>query len=287
MADYRRHNRPAAPRRASRKHRTARRQSQVARKAAAADRRRRIGAVLGATAVFVVLSTLSLGGYVLAARWEAFRLRRVEAPGLSRARALQLLRRAGLDRTAGLLTLRLDRLHRRLRRDPWVKSVNLSRRLPDTLVMRIEPYRPVAILRFGGLYYLDRQGTPFKRLDPGDALDLPVITLAREALAAGVIPAESGVRRSLELLFGLRAHGAPFAGRNISEIVYDPHLGFTVILGRGPAWIRFGFNRLKMQLRRLHQVLRNLPPPKRAGCLIDLDYPDRAVVRIVSGRGRP
>jgi len=237
--------------------------------------------------VFAVLSGFGLGGYVLAARWEPFRLRRVEAPGLSRARALGLLRRAGLDREAGLLTLRLDRIHRRLRSDPWVKSVALSRRLPDTLVMRIELFRPAAILRFGGLYYLDRQGTPFKRLDPGDALDLPAITPTAEALAVGVLAAEGGVRRSLDLLFRLRAHGGPFAGRNISEIVYDPHLGFTVILGRGPAWVRFGFGRLETQLRRLHQVLRNLPPAKRAGCLIDLDYPDRAVVRIVSGRGRP
>jgi len=238
-------------------------------------------------AVFAVLSAAGLAGYVLAARWEPFRLRRIEAPGLSRARAQGLLQRAGLDRATGLLTLRLDRIHRRLRGDPWVKSVVLSRRLPDTLVMRIELYRPAAILRFGALYYLDRRGTPFKRLDPGDALDLPAITPTAEALAVGIIAAEEGVRRSLGLLFRLRAHGAPFAGRNISEIVYDPHLGFTVILDRGPAWVRFGFGRLETQLRRLHQVLRNLPPAKRAGCLIDLDYPDRAVVRIVSERGRP
>jgi cell division septal protein FtsQ len=254
---------------------------------AATTRRRRATTLVGTGFLVAGLSSTCLAGYVLAARWEAFRLRRIEHPGLTRSEAAALIKRAGLHRAVSLLTLRLDRIARRIKQDPWVKSVKLSRRLPDTLVMQVTRYRPVAILRFGGLYYLDRTGVPFKGVRPGDRLDLPTITLAPETMAVGLFEARGGVKRSLELLLALRAHGGLFAGQNVSEIVFDPHLGFTVVLARGPAWIRFGFFDLKTQLRRLARVWRNLPPAKRIGCLIDLDYPDRAVVRIVGRRDRP
>jgi cell division protein FtsQ len=255
------------------------------REAAARPRRKRM--VIGTAIVVTALSSICLAGYVLAARWEAFRLGRVEHPGLSRAEAAALIEQAGLNRSVSLLALRLDKIARQIRRDPWVKSVELARRLPDTLVIQVTRYRPVAILRFAGLHYLDASGVPFKGVESGDRLDLPTITLAPEALAVSVLEAEEGVRRSLTLLEALRAHGGLFAGRNVSEIVFDPHLGFTVILARGPAWIRFGFFDLKTQLRRLARVWRNLGSAQRTGCLIDLDYPDRAVVRIVGQRGRP
>ncbi len=257
----------------------------ASREGAARPRRKRTAIVM-AVAV-AALSSLCLAGYVLAARWDAFRLRRIEHPGLNRAEAAALIREAGLNRPVSLLALRLDKIARRIRRDPWVKSVELARRLPDTLVIRVTRYRPVAILRLGRLYYLDPSGIPFKVVQSGDRLDLPTITLAPEALAVSVLEAEEGVRRSLRLLEALLTHGGLFGGRNLSEIVFDPHLGFTVILARGPAWIRFGFFDLKTQLRRLARVWRNLGPAQRTGCLIDLDYPDRAVVRIVQHRGRP
>ena len=74
----------------------------------------------------------------------------------------------------------------RMLEDPYVKSVTLARRLPDTILVDIDERVPAAIVALAGsdsTLLVTRDGEAFKRVEVGDPPDLPVITGLRSELA--------------------------------------------------------------------------------------------------------
>jgi cell division septal protein FtsQ len=96
-----------------------------------------------------------------------FALRRFEITGNERARTEELLHAIESWRGRNLVMLDLGPVAERLAAEPWIERVNLSKRFPDGLSIRVAERRPVALLRDGGkLLWLDSRG---RTIAPYDA----------------------------------------------------------------------------------------------------------------------
>ena len=98
--------------------------------------------------------------------------------------------------------------------------------LPHTIVVDVREHVPAAIADIGGLYLVEADGRPFKRLDADDGAGLPVITgLDRDAFRADPDAAAKTIVDALATLDTWRARGERPA---IGEVHVDPHGAITL-----------------------------------------------------------
>lgn len=167
-------------------------------------RRRRKGPSLMRRLVTVALQLGLLTGGVWAvwAGWRAatspgsFPVRRLEVRGVTHASESEIRDRLSPAIGANLLTLDLDALRRAAEADPWVRSVTLRRRMPDTLAAEVRERRVAAAARIGGRKELvDEEGFVITPAGPEVPVPGPllvgvdgVLSAARPArLRAGVL----------------------------------------------------------------------------------------------------
>jgi len=269
--------------------------AQVRRAAAAEERAALRSAVDGLwrTAAAAALSAaLSFGawhGWLWATRSDAFALRQVVFTGLVHAREPLLLRASGLKQGENLFRLDLSRAARALEAQPWVASARLSRRLPGTVVVAVAEHRPAALVRFGALYVLDEEGHVFKRAEPDDGLDLPIVAgLSREAWLDRKPEEQLRLYGALHLLDTWQAAG--FKVASLSEVRLDEGGGYT-LFDRGAEGtvqeIRLGGSDISLELQRLAQVRAALARRGERAIRIDLDNParpDRAAATLADKR---
>ena len=132
-----------------------------------------------------------------------FRVRKVEIRGATYIPASEILGRLRLDSSASVFD-DPDPLLRRLHAHPQIREVEIDRRLPATLIVRVRENMPVALIPVTkGFVVVDGQGRQLP-IDPSaTALDLPILAARDTALA--------------RLLAELRA-GYPSLFARVSEI---------------------------------------------------------------------
>lgn len=131
----------------------------------------------GATIGVVTLLVLSAAwwGRPMLAQLDFFRLRSVEVVGVQYLSAGEVVRRLQVD-TLASVWMDLDPLVRRVERHPQVRAVDIQRRLPGTLVVRVTENLPVALVpASGGFRAVDGAGRPLP-VDPARVtMDLPIV----------------------------------------------------------------------------------------------------------------
>lgn len=176
----------------------------------------------------------------------------------------------GLKESANLLSLNLPSLCQKLIAHPWVKNANIHRSLPGTLSIDIEERVPVALIKIGGFYYMDKDGVIFDRINKEVGCDFPVFT---------------GPRKFSELnaYFPLIKEALSILNRKnsltISEFHLDLNRGITLITLNDALPVRLGRGHLPQRFRRFQVVyhyLRRREIPVKG---IDCRYPDRVVVK--------
>jgi cell division protein FtsQ len=174
-----------------------------------------------------------------------FALQDVKVSGGQRVTDAELLRLGGLAFGQNLFRLDPPALERALAAHPWVRQVRVTRHFPTTLSIEVDEYAPAALVSLGELYLVDLDGTPFKKLQAGDALDLPLLTgLDREAYVADPGRAAQRMRGALALADGF--------GEPVSEVRMADE-GMTVVTGKGVE-VRMGFEHTPEKLARLSKV---------------------------------
>lgn len=165
-----------------------------------------------------------------------------------------------------------DAVEARVEGHPFVRSASVRRLGPDTLEIAVEERTPRAAVRTpAGLYLLDDDGEVMKRARPGDALDVPVLSL-RE-------PTKNAAALSL-----LRATDKVLPAGRLSEIVELEATGFELVLDDG-ARVRVGDNDFDRKLARLAQTEQRLTAHGRGFSFMWLDdarHPERVAVRLRS-----
>jgi cell division septal protein FtsQ len=130
------------------------------------------------------LAVLWLGAPAVLNRMEFFRIRRIEISGARYHSPDAVVDALMLGRRSSVFD-DLDGMRRRVARLPAMEEVNVSRRLPGTLVVSVVETEPIALARQrnGRLVPIDLRGRllPY---DPADAApDLPIVGSADSLLA--------------------------------------------------------------------------------------------------------
>lgn len=121
-----------------------------------------------------------------------------------------LIRLSGVKKGDNIVALSLAKVRQNLLRYPWIREVRLSRRIPARLLIWVEEQEPVALLEYPesasntastastALYLVNYEGIAFKKAEPGDPKDLPILTgLAQEEIASR-LPSLVAILKSIE-----------------------------------------------------------------------------------------
>jgi cell division protein FtsQ len=233
-------------------------------------------------ALLFAVAIIALGfggqkGWEYARRSERLGLEHVNVRGANRASDSELLKLTGLLPGQNLLQLDTAALERAFSSHPWVKSVSVKRRFPDTLDVLLVEQEPKAVVSLGELYLVNAEGQPFKRLTPQDNLDLPLITgLERDAFVENPELSKLRILAALALIpMWSKTDGM------LSEI-RTSDLGLTAVLSDGRE-VRLGEGELDTKLKRLRRIEGELQARKLSADVIRLDNrlrPDWVTVQL-------
>lgn len=194
------------------------------------------------------LALAAVGAGFVGTRPDLVLVERVEFVGAENADIRSLRHLAGIQNGTTMWEVDLGAARLAVLDHPWVRRASVDRVWPDTVRITIEERTPVALLDYGGMYYVDEVGVPFLQASTTD-LDYPTIT--------GIDPALEGkhpdlprlaVRDALGLLRSLSDRKLADAGA-ISQIDFSPVRGYTVTVGRSR--VVFGLEGIPRQLDRL------------------------------------
>jgi cell division septal protein FtsQ len=217
-----------------------------------------------------LLLTLVIGGVWIWRHTQSdarFAVRTIEIEGAVHTprRALDLLTRRYAG--ANLFQMDIARVQRDLGGLGWVRRIDIEKKLPDTLRIKITERKPVALVRAGERLYVDDEGNGFAELSPavGDR-DLPVIG---EAFG-------SELARTVKLLEELRVSDAALHSR-VSEIWPIPPRGFAIYDRELAAVVYVNAEDASEKYRDLRAVLAAESDPKIE--YADLRFADRVIVK--------
>ena len=208
-----------------------------------------------------------------------FRLRTIRISGnetLSEQRIRYLL---AIPDEHSLLAIDLPRLGMRLSRHPYIQTVALRRRLPDTLEVAIqEPSPALAIRSRGQGLIVNTEGHVLRDFDPEQDGDLPELILNQQhVLSPGMRLDLKEIERAFELLHVYRE--SP-----LNDTM--PLRSLSVSVSGASVWkvepytfqLRFGEGQIVSQLKRLPHVLTYIIQRGIEVQAIDLSYRNRIIV---------
>jgi len=166
---------------------------------------------------------------------------------------------------------------RRLLTHPWVRSVSVRKVFPDRLVVRIEERKPAAMVNLDALYFVDEEGTIFKRLTAYDPKNFPIVTgFSRGELTARDAVTLQNLRKTLELL---RCTESGVLRQNISEVHFDAQEGYTLVTRDSGLQIKIGMMDFREAMKRIEEAMPKLSKVGQARGIVDLKTAGRIYVR--------
>jgi len=234
-------------------------------------------------AAVLLLAGIGVGAFVTLremGKWDFFQVTATKIEGCRRTTKEEILALSGVDVHTNLLALNLAGIRKRIEAHAWVESAQVERRWPNRLVIRVKERTPVAMVNLqNGLYYLDRRGFAFAKVEPPDDMDYPVIT------GPGVNKKDPGplewVREALRFLKHANRGSSVLPGQSISEINVREDGSMVLFLVNRPFPIYLGKGRISTKYYRLAKVLYRLYKRKDFAetAYINMEYqPDRVLV---------
>lgn len=197
------------------------------------------------TGLLVVLGIASSWMFFSATHSSTFTLSSVEVEGVGADSPLTISAVNQLTAVpvgkSNVFGLDLQAIESRILENTWIKSVQLEKRLPHTLAVKVKLRSPRAILQSenGSMSYVDEEGFSFAPIASGKMRDLPLLV--------GFEPGKQVlIKEALE--FSDRWQRNPLGkAAQISAVQYDRDRGFRAslvypIAGRAPARLILEFS---------------------------------------------
>lgn len=224
--------------------------------------------------VIISFTFVSLYEYLL--KSPLLRLEEVIVEGVDEELKGGLMKIADLNSDLSLLAIDIHELKKKMESHPWIRSVNLEKRFPHTLVVQAKKEEPWAVVTLDKLYYMNQWGTLFKEADPKGHLDYPVITgVARHGEGN-----EKDLQTAVRVLKILESEKEPWSLKDVGEVHVrkdgDVYLYFSSL----PAVIQSNSFGLEKRMKDLKKVVAHLNDTGRTQLVksINLNYRDGAVV---------
>lgn len=160
----------------------------------------------------------------------AFRVERVEVLGTRYMTPQAVLAASGIGSDASVFDDAAP-WHERLVAHPMIADVEIERRVPDTIVLRVTEAEPVAWARTPELVAISAEGHALTFDPTSEALDLPVLGVASRPASNGRFADHATVRMAAAIAM-IRLHEPALAGW-VSEIAPADGGGIRLVL-RGP-----------------------------------------------------
>jgi cell division protein FtsQ len=226
--------------------------------------------------IALVAATLLIG-YDWVVRCPYLTVRETVVRGCKELTEKEILTLAAVRPSANILTVNPEAIARRIQSNPWIREVFIGREFPDRLVIVVRERTAVALLQGeGGLTLLDSNGASFKKLDPGDEANLPVLT----GFVSGGRTNEALVKNALALLTYLAGSKVTPAIGTVSEIHGNETFGLSLFTDTGLC-LQLGFDGFESKFQRLTPVMADLDRKnlKVGFLLIDLSDPAKVNVQ--------
>ena len=213
-----------------------------------------------------------------------FAIKAVDVRGSSHRTPENIARTAGIAPEQNIFTTDLDAAQTRLLDDPWIERVTLRRKLPSMIIVDIVEREPQAVVALGSdLYLSTRQGELFKKLEPGDPYDLPVVTgIDPDELAQDREAAAALLRRALDLVADYE-HAGPAKTHPVQEAHLEDDGAIVLVVGKNATALHLGRGPYRQSIEQASRVLAELQHRKAQASVVFLDneaHPERVVVRM-------
>jgi cell division protein FtsQ len=212
-----------------------------------------------------------------------FAVTEIDVVGNERRPAETVASESGVAVGANVFSLDLDQARARILADPWISEATLARRLPGTILVQVTERKAAALVALGDTYLATSAGEPFKRLEPGDPTELPLVTgLRPESLADDREGTMRTVRRAIDLAAEYE-HGSLARRLPLEEVHVEPDGSFAVVVGRGAMQLVLGAPPFRRKLDQASRVVAELDKrgAKADAIMLDNDArPERVVVRM-------
>jgi cell division protein FtsQ len=212
-----------------------------------------------------------------------FAVTSMQIVGNERRPADAVIAESGLVMGQNVFSVDLDVVRLRILADPWMADAVVNRRLPGTLLVRVKERTPAALVVIGDLFLTGTDGEPFKRLEPGDPVDVPLITgVTPESIAEDRAGALRTIRRGIDLAAEYE-HGTLARRSPLEEVHVDPGGAFTLVVGRPSTDLVLGGPPFRRKLDEAARVIADLEKRRAKADVIMLDNdarPERVVVRM-------
>lgn len=231
--------------------------------------------------VIVSLLFLSLYQYLLTSPY--MRLERVILTGVDGELKRALIEMSPLNADTSLLALHLPELKQRMERHPWIRSVDLEKRFPHTLVIQAEKEKPCAIAVMENLHYMNRWGKIFEKVGETDEVDFPLVT----GISTTGSEREMQLKLAAQLLRGLEAEKEPWSLEELSELHLEEKGRVSLYFRSLPAAV-IELDGTQLD-KKMDDLKRLVPHLKKTGQIhmvkrINLNYTDGAVVLFKKGK---
>lgn len=225
-----------------------------------------------AVAAVVVLTAFGTRG---ARHWlqtsPTFAVENIHVSGLKNASQADVLARCGIRKGDNIFDVDVDDVARALGEHPWIRDVEVRRRLPRSVFISVTEHVPAALADMGGLYYVDDEGKAFKRVSAGDRVDLPILRgISREVYSREPEESEELLREGIAVAALYTASGLE-TKMPLSDIETDAIEGLTLRCGEGATVVHLGRGSYQQKLRRLDRVFAELQERKVSALVIRLD----------------
>jgi len=247
----------------------------------------RILAALRTTLGIVLVVSAALGVAWAARRHvmtsPRFAVTEIDVLGHERRTADAIAAESGVTAGANVFSLDLDAARAHILGDPWIAQATLARRLPGTILIQVTERKPAALVALRDTYLATAEGEPFKKLEAGDPIDLPLVTgLRQEALDDDREGTMRTIRRAIDLAAEYD-HGALARRAPLEEVHVDSDGTFAVVVGRNGLQLVLGGPPFRRKLDQAARVVAELDKrgAKADSIMLDNDSrPERVVVRM-------
>ena len=235
----------------------------------------------GLAGIILTLGATMIYGYNYVLSLPYFQIRETVVRGCKELTEKDIISLASIRTSHNILAINREAINRRIMTNPWIRKVYIGRELPDRIVIVVRERMAIAVVKKSDdLFLMDTEGTLFKKLEPGDDADLPVLTGCFSEGKANVRLLE----KSLEFLRFLASSTTFPTIKNISEINCHEVFGFSLFTDNGLCLL-LGFDSYENKLKRLIPILADLErkDPEARFLRIDASDPTKITVQRKNG----
>ncbi len=228
-----------------------------------------------------VMSAFFIFSYDLLTQCSYFECEHIIIEGAERLSEKQVKEQAGFENRMNILSFNLFVARKKLLGHPWIEQAQVGREFPNTVFIRITEHKPLAVLDLGEKFILNTEGLIFKKLEPGDPEDMPIVSgLFYSDLSTNHEPGSIRFLSVMEVLKLGNESDSVFPNHLIRHILVDRQIGLSLHGSDQEKMIKLGFENYSEKYAQLKKVIFQLKDQYGFNdyhC-IDLINPDRIVV---------